>query len=1062
MKKPFIYYLFPPRLFLRNITKRAWILIIIATLSFQIQTIMAQTSREVLGMVHDELGEPLPGATVMVDKSTRGVVTDIDGSFAIKVSDNDVLIFSYIGYQEQKIAVEKQRRIIVKLLPKTDELDEVTIVGFAKQKKESVIASVSTIKPSDLKVPSSNLTSGIAGRMAGVISYQSSGEPGKDNTNFFIRGVTTFGYSSSPLILIDNIESSTDELARLSPDDVASFSIMKDATATAIYGARGANGVVLVTTKEGKEGPAKVSIRIENSISTPARNIKLADPITYMNMYNEAILTRNPERGRMFSDEKIANTGIGLNPYVYPAIDWYDELFKKTTMNQRANINLSGGGTMARYYVSLSFNNDNGALKVDKKNNYNSNIDIKRIQIRTNVNLDLTKTTRFDIRVNANIEDYNGPIDGGDRMYRKVRAASPVLFPKVFAPDESNIKTSHVLFGNAGGEGDYLNPYADMIRGYRESNTTLLTAQMELSQKLDAIIPGLSAKVLASTTRSSGFSIAREISPFFYSIGYYDKENDRYTLNQLNPNGGREDLDYNKSEPTVSSTYYFEGSINYTREFGKHNVGGLLVGTMREYLTGNAPDIQQSLPSRNLGLSGRATYAYDSRYLFEVNFGYNGSERFSKKERFGFFPSAGIGYLVSNEKFWPENKYVNKLKLKGTYGLVGNDKIGDLRDRFYYISEVNLNAGESGIVFGENFTEKIQTVNIGRYGNENITWEVAKKLDIGIETTLFNFLEIQADYFQEKRNKIYQNRPTIPAELGYAANLAANVGRASSKGFEVQVDANHSINKDLWIGVRGNFTFAKSNYDYAEEANLMYPWLTVTGYPINQMRGLIAERLFVDEADIANSPKQTYGEYMPGDIKYRDINGDDIIDNNDIVPIGYSTVPEINYGFGVSLGYKNLDFSCFFQGAARSSFYIDALRTTPFLDASTFDSDIFAGRKSPNAVMQCWADSYWRESDRNSYAAMPRLTTERIENNLQGSTWYLRDGSYIRLKSVEIGYTIPQKTLKKIRINNLRVYVSGLNLFSISKFKEWDVEQGGNGFNYPIQSVYNLGLNVNF
>ncbi|GCB33376.1 SusC/RagA family TonB-linked outer membrane protein [Bacteroides faecalis] len=1038
---------------------KVWLALIV--LSFQMTAITAQTTREVTGIVYDEQGEGLPGVTVLVDKSSRGVVTDIDGSFSIKVGNTDVLIFSYLGYQTQKITVGIQKKITVNLQPKTDELDEVTVVGFAKQKKESVIASVTTIKPSELKVPSSNLTQGLSGRLAGVIGYQSSGEPGKDNVNFFIRGVTTFGYSASPLILIDNIESSADELARLPVDDVASFSIMKDATATAIYGARGANGVVLVTTKEGKEGPAEVNIRLENSISTPARNIEMADPITYMKMYNEAMITRNPLAPRPFSDEKIANTGKGLNPYVYPEIDWYDELFKKTVMNQRVNVSLKGGGTMARYYVSANFSQDNGALKVDPKNNYNTNIDIKNIQLRTNVNLNLTKTTQFDIRVNANFQDYNGPIDGGDMMYRKVRVSSPVMFPKSFAPDDSNVLTQHVLFGNTD-EGNYLNPYADMIRGYRDSHETTLTAQMELSQKLDFLTEGLSFRILANTTRYSGFSLVREISPFYYNIGYYDKDNDRYTLNLLNPETGREDLNYSSSAPSVNSTYYFEAALNYARRFGKHDVGGLLVGTMREYISGNAPNIQESLPSRNIGLSGRATYAYDSRYLFEFNFGYNGSERFAKKERFGFFPSAGIGYLISNEPFWHENKYVNKLKLKATYGLVGNDKIGNLQDRFYYISEVNLNAGDSSIRFGEDWQQAMQTIATTRYGNPNITWEVARKLDIGVETTLFNFLEVQADYFQEKREKIYQDRPTIPAELGYAAKLSANVGRASSRGFEVQMDANHSFNKNWWMSLRGNFTFARSNYDYAEEARLNYWWQTVTGYPIGQQRGLIADRLFIDEADIANSPRQMFSDYMPGDIKYRDINGDDIIDDNDVVPIGYPTVPEINYGFGVSVGYKNFDISCFFQGSGRSSFYVDAMRNTPFVNADSFDNDTFKGRIAPNGLMQCWVNNYWSESNRNSYAAMPRLTTETVENNTRASTWWIRDGSYIRLKSVEMGYTFSDKILKKLHMTNLRIYASGLNLLTFSKFKEWDIEMGGNGFNYPIQAVYNIGLNIGF
>ena len=1030
---------------------KVWLALIV--LSFQMTAITAQTTREVTGIVYDELDQPLPGATVSVDKSTRGVVTDLDGTFSIKVKDTDVLIFNYLGYQEQRITVGKQQVIKVKLLPKTDELDEVTVVGYARQKKESVIASVTTIKPSELKVPSSNLTHGLAGRLAGIITQQSSGEPGKDNVNFFIRGVTSFGYSVSPLILIDGIEASSEELARLPVDDIASFSIMKDATATAIYGARGANGVVLVTTKEGKEGPAQIDIRLENSFSVASREVEMADPVTYMKMYNEAIVTRNPLSPRLFSDEKIANTGKGLNPYVYPAIDWYDELFKKTVINQRATVSLRGGGKTARYYVSAALNRDNGALKVDKKNNYNNNIDIKNIQLRTNVNLNLTKTTQFDIRVNANFRDYNGPIDGGDAMYHKVRISSPVMFPKSFAPDDSNVLTKHVLFGNAG-QGNYLNPYADMIRGYKEAHTTDLSAALQLSQKLDFITKGLDIRVLANFTRYSGFSLQREVSPFFYSIGYYDKATDRYTLNQLNPESGREDLNYWSDAPQANSTYYFEGAINYARQFGKHEVGGLLVGIMREYATANAGSVQESLPARNIGLSGRATYAYDSRYLFEFNFGYNGSERFAKNERFGFFPSFGAGYLISNEPFWPENKYVNKLKVKATYGLVGNDAIGNRRDRFFYISEVNLNAGGS-IPFGDNWQQSYPTVAIGRYSNPNITWEVAKKLDIGIETTLFDFLEIQADYFQEKREKIFQSRPTIPVELGFAAGLAANVGRASSKGFEMQIDANRWFTNDLLVSLRGSFTFARSNCDYKEEERKNYWWLSEMGQPMNQMRGLIADRLFIDEADIANSPRQTFGDYMPGDIKYRDINGDDVIDDNDVVPIGYPYFPEINYGFGVSVKYKNFVASVFFQGAGRSSFYISARDNTPFLD-------VHDNRISPNGLLKYWVNNYWSESNRNCYAAMPRLTTEYIENNARASTWWARDGSYLRLKSVEMGYTFPKKILDKLRMTNLRLYASGLNLATFSKFKEWDIEMGGNAFNYPIQAVYNIGLNIGF
>lgn len=1033
--------------------------------------LLAQSGeREIAGVVFDENGEPLPSVTVIVENSTRGVITDVDGTFKIPVSNEDVLVLRYLGYEDLRIKIGVQEKIIATMNPKRDELEDVTVVGFARQKKESVIASVSTINPSELKVPSSNLTSGLAGRMAGLISYQLSGEPGKDNTNFFIRGVTTFGYSASPLILIDNIESTSDDLARLSSDDVAAFSIMKDATATSIYGARGANGVILVTTKEGREGPAKLNIRFENSISTPARNIEFADPITYMNLYNEAKLTRNPSAIREFSDEKIASTAAGGNPYVYPAIDWYDELFKKATMNQRINVNISGGGGVARYYVSANFSNDNGVLKVNNMNNYNNNINVKRISLRSNVNISLTKTTQLDVRVNTNFDNRTGPLDGGDIMYRKVLSASPVHFPKAFAPDENNIHTRHILYGNYG-TGNYLNPYADMIKGYNEYSSNMVTAQLQLSQDLSFITEGLKVRLLANAIRNSDYTLSRQTIPFYYSVGYYDKQKDKYTLNQLNPDEGREDLNYTPGTPIVNGKFYYEGAVTYDRGFGNHKVGGLLVGIMSNYVTGNPandpstnkPSLQSSLPSRNMGLSGRLTYAYDSRYMLELNFGYNGSERFSKKERFGFFPSAGVGYMISNESFWKKNKYIDGLKFKATYGLVGNDRIGSANDRFFYISQVLFDAGISPIYFGENFTEQIQTISTTRYGNPFISWEVARKLDIGVEMTLFDFLEIHADYFSEKRKNIFQKRANIPAEAGFAADLFANVGRSSSQGFEIQADANKSFGKDLWLGFRGNFTYARSKYDYLEERARPYPWLGETGRPIGQRYGYIAERLFIDDADIANSPKQSaFGTYMPGDIKYRDINGDDIIDGNDIVPIGYPEVPEIIYGFGISVGWKNLDFSCFFQGSARSSFYIDALRTTPFLNAAIADRDIFGDRIAPNNILKTYADSYWSESNRDSYAAQPRLTTEVVNNNIQPSTWYLRDGSYMRLKSVEIGYTLTTKWAEKIRMKQLRVYLSGLNLLTFSKFKDWDVEQGGNGFNYPIQAVYNIGVNINF
>lgn len=1007
------------------------------------------------GVIVDEKEEPMAGASAVIKGSSRGVMADIDGTFSIEVTVGDVLEVYFLGYEVQEIPVIKgQLEIRIQMYPQANEMDEVTVVGFAKQKKESVIASVSTITPQNLKVPTSNLTNTLGGRVAGIISYQTSGEPGKDNANFFIRGVTTFGYKQNPLILIDNIESTSTDLARLSPDDIASFSIMKDASATAIYGARGANGVILVMTKEGREGPAKLDVRVENSLSMPTMRVKTVDPITYMHLFNEAVVTRDPLRAKPYSQEKIAGTMAGLNPNVYPAVDWYSELFKPFTTNQRGNVNLSGGGKVARYYVSASLSNDTGILKVDRRNNYNNNINLKKLQLRSNVNINVTKTTTFDVRINTNFDEYSGPIDDGSYLYQKAMATNPVMFPKYFEPDENHRYTNHILYGNAG-DGRYLNPYADMVKGYRESSYSLLTAQAQLNQKLDFITKGLWLKVLGSTTRESSFSVSRATIPFYYSIGYYDKYYDKYTLSELNPKEGSEDLKYAPGTPSVNNTFYFEASMNYSRDFGKHNVTGLLVGIMSDRLTGNAPTLHESMSARNLGLSGRFTYAYDSRYFLEANFGYNGSERFAKKERFGFFPSIGAGWIISNEKSW-NVKQINKLKLKATYGLVGNDQIGNPRDRFFYISEVNLNNGNSGIYFGEEFSTGMGTVAITRYANENITWEIAKKLNVGVELGMFDGVEIQADYFREDRSNIFGIRSTIPAQNGYAAPLYANMGEAFSHGFEVQLDGNRSFSNGMWVSLRGNFTYATSEYKYTEEPKLPYPWLTAVGYNIGQQRGLIAERLFIDEADIANSPKQTFGDYMPGDIKYRDVNDDGIIDNNDIVPIGYPVTPEIVYGFGASWGFKGFDLSFFFQGAARTSFLLDPKAVSPFINMG------YDGRISNNSMLQAWADSYWSESNRNPYAAWPRLSDEIVTNNMQNSTWFLRDGSYLRLKSVELGYTLPEKFTNQFKVKNLRIYLSGLNLLTFSKFKMWDVEQGASGLSYPIQKVFNIGLNVGF
>ena len=1032
------------------------------SLFFLLSVSIFSQNKIVSGLVVDATGNPIPGVNIIEEaQKNNGAVTDFDGNFTISINEDSKLIFSYVGYTTKKIDTFGQDKLDVTLEEDLMGLDAVTVVAYGTQKKASVIAAVTSINPEDLRVPTSNLTSSIAGRVAGVISYQRSGEPGRDNAEFFIRGVSTFGYARSPLILIDGIETTSTDLARLQPDDIASFSIMKDATATALYGARGANGVILVTTKEGKEGVVKINVRYEKSYSAPTKSLEIADPITYMILHNEALATRNPLGGRIYSLEKILiSQDPNRNIMAYPTVNWFDELLEDYTLNSRFNFNVSGGGKVAKYYLAATVNSDNGNLKIDPQNNFNNNINFKRISLRSNVNVNLTPTTEVALKFNGNFDDYIGPLDGGAAVYQKAMQTNPVLYPRFYEPDQQFQNSTHILFGNYGQFGDYLNPYADMIRGYKDESYNNFLATVEVKQDLGFITEGLNARIMGNTSRYSFYNLERKYNPFYYTLGNYDFQSDQYTLIALNPNQGTEYLQYNEGNKVITNATYFEASLNYNTTIDDvHEVSGMIIGISRELKYANAGDLQRSLPYRNLGVSGRFTYAYDEKYFSEFNFGYNGSERFAKSERFGFFPSFGFGWYVSNEDFMSSiSDVVTKLKLKSTYGLVGNDQIGSAEDRFFYISQVNLNDGSMGAPFGNEFSNYINGVSIDRYANDQITWEKAKMLNLGLELGLFGKIDIQADYFTEYRSNILMDRAQVPASMGLQSPIRANVGEASSKGFEVSLDYKDNVTNDLFVAVRANFSFATSKYEVFEEldyVNAGLPWRSRIGLNLSQPFGYIAERLFIDEADIANSPIQTFGDYMAGDIKYKDINNDGIIDINDEVPIGFPTTPEIIYGFGASTSYRKLDLSFFFQGSARSSFFIDAFNTSPFIDTS-------GSAIGNNALLSAWANDHWSENDRNLYAAWPRLSDQLIDNNNRNSTWWLRDGSFLRLKSVEIGYSFNDKLAEKLGVSAGRVYVSGTNLITFSKFKLWDIEMGGNGLGYPIQKGANLGLNINF
>lgn len=1055
-------------------TPRLFILFLftICSLLFSSHSFAQQGEGKLSGMVLDSAhAMPLGGVTVLIKGTLQGTSTDEKGRFVLDIpGENALLTFSFVGYKSKDLRVHKGSPVTVKLPLAEDSTSDVVVVAYGKQKKQSMVASITSINVKELRGPTSNLTSMLAGRISGVIAYQQSGEPGADNASFFIRGVGTFGAGKrDPLILIDGMESSTNDLARLQPDDISGFSVLKDAAASSLYGARGANGVILVTTKMGAEGKAKFNIRAEAPVSTNTRNFKFADNITYMKLANEAVLTRDPLGVLPYSQNKIDHTAAGDDPLKYPNNNWINSLIKDYTVNQKFDMNVSGGSKTAQYYISGTYNIDRGILKTVPGSTFNSNIKLGNYSVRSNVNINITPTTRAVVRTSAQFDDYNGPqgyrdgdgnwVNGGRAVFNSAIWSNPVMFPAYY-PSSFAPYLKHPLFGNAfigNTTSLYSNPFAGMVSGFQQYQSSLMNAQLELNQNFSFVTPGLAARFMAYTQRYSFYDLNRRYSPFYYTL-MPDANGKLNILTPLNPNGGTEYLNFNQGDKIVNTVTYAEFATNYSRTFNdKHAVSGMLIGILRNFLNANAGDLQGSLPARNLGLSGRFTYGYDNRYLAELNFGYNGSERFAANHRFGFFPSAGVGWIVSNEKFFePLQNIVSNLKLRATFGLVGNDQIGRSSDRFFYLSNVNPNNDGNGYHFGIDQGHYVTGYSVSRYANTDITWEKATTTNLGLDLAFHNGINIVVDAYRAVRSNILMQRSTIPSTMGLEAGVQANVGEASSRGVDVALSYSKNFKNDMWLQARANMTYATSKFRINEEPK--YPdelkYLSKIGQSLEQVYGLVAERLFVDDIEARKSPVQSFGGNPPmgGDIKYRDINGDGKITSLDIVPLGHPKTPEITYGFGFSFGYKNFDISTFFQGNARVSFFINPYNISPFVQNGG----------SQNGLLSAIADSHWSEDNQNLHAFWPRFDAQFNNNNSQNSNWWLRDGTFMRLKTAELGYTFTRKTLKRIGFSNFRVYANGQNLFAFSKFKLWDPEMGGNGLGYPVQAVYNLGINFGF
>ncbi|MBB5438050.1 TonB-linked SusC/RagA family outer membrane protein [Pedobacter sp. AK017] len=1024
--------------------------------------------RVITGRVSDVNEAGIIGAGIRVKGTKIATVSDLNGNFSITIPNNDAILeFTSIGYASKEVPVKGLKEVRVTLQESTSTMDEVVITSFGTQKKESVVSAISTVRPSTMRNSSSNLTTALAGKVGGVIAYQRSGEPGLDNAEFYIRGVTTFSTSGKrdPLILIDGVEMATNDLARLNVDDIASFSVLKDASSAALYGARGANGVILVTTKVGAVDKLSISVRAEQSNSYNTKLAELADPVTYMKLHNEAVRTRNALVDLPYSSSKIRETELGTDPLRYPSVNWYDYLIDDKAINRRLNMNLTGGGQSVQYYLASNFQNDKGILKESEQNLVENNININRLQIRSNVTIKFAPTTTGVVRAYGSFDDRTGPyipsmkdelgntVSGGAAVFRAARNASPVRFLPFYPADAANEFTDHILFG-MNPEMSFSNPWAQVVSSFQESKESMMLLQMEMDHKFTGSLEGLTVRGTFNAMRKAYYAQNRAYRPFYYSLA--NTIDGSYQLTPLNPDSGTEYLNYESQGRTVNASQYGEVRLQYNKTFNKkHDLNALLVGTIRnetgtlQYDERVSDDLQASLARRNISSAGRLSYGYDSRYFLELNFGYNGTERFAEQNRWGFFPSAGAGWMISNEQFMKGVKdVITTLKLRATYGKVGNDQIGSLYDRFFYLSQINMNG--TGYWFGLNRNYRTG-ISIDRYANDQITWEVAKKANFGLELGLFNDLTLIADFFQETRSNILQTRVDIPTTMGLRVVPQANVGVAQGKGMDVELTYNKKFNNGLSLMINGNFTYAASTVKKWEEPDYSdVPWRTRVGQKINQPIGYIAERLFIDEEEVNNSPKQLFGEYGAGDIKYKDINNDGQINTDDMVAIGHPTIPEIIYGNSISVAYKAFDINFFIQGSARSSFFISPAGISPFLNQ---------GQK---ALMQTIADDHWSETNRNIEAFWPRLSEYTISNNNQTSTHWLRDGTFIRLKQAEIGYTLPERLSKRARMSMMRVYLSGTNLFYISKFKMWDPEMGGLGLGYPVQRVFNLGLNVKF
>lgn len=1014
------------------------LLVICSTLGLHAQAKVDREEIIVTGLITDESHEPLVGVNVVIqDRPGLGAITDINGKFKIKMEPYLRLVISFIGFETQEILIKEQKTIkVVMKEAKATALDEVVVTGTGEQRKLTMTGAVTNVDVSTLKTSSSSITNALAGNVAGVLARQASGMPGENRSEFWIRGISTFGAGSSALVLVDGFERSMNEI---NIEDIETFTVLKDASATAIYGSRGANGVVLITTKRGKEGKVHIDAKVEPTYNTRTYTPELVDGYTYATLMNEARITRN--QIPFYSDEDLHLLANGLDKDLFPNVDWMGMLLKKGAPTYRATLNINGGGSLARYYVSASYVKEAGMYNVDEGlKDYDTNSSYHRWNYRVNVDMDITKSTLVRVGIAGSLDKMNQP-GVGNSVWESVMGYSPITSPVLFS--DGRIPA----YGNSDGR---MNPWAASTQtGYQEHWNNKMQADITLEQKFDFITKGLKFVGRFGMDTNNAQWNNRKKLPEMWKV-----EQNRDSDGKLVPTKVRgEEIMSQQSSSTGERKEYLEAELHYNRSFSDHLIGGVLKYTQDKIInTTSNSDVIQGIDRRHQGLAGRFTYGWKYRYFVDFNFGYNGSENFAPNHQFGFFPAYSAAWNIAEEPIVKKHlKWMNMFKLRYSYGKVGNDT---MNDRFPYLPSFGNSSG-NGFNYSDLETSYFYDgLTYTKYATTNVTWEIATKHDIGIDFSLWDDrFTGTIDYFYERRDGIYQSRSFIPVSVGLNSSLsyATNVSAVSSRGLDGNFGFKQKIG-NVNLTLRGNITYSKSKILEYDEEVTNYKYTLATGFQVSQPRGLIAEGLFKDYDDIRNSAKQTWGDVMPGDIKYRDVNGDGIVNDKDYVPIGATNRPNLIYGFGFSAQWKGFDVNVLFQGAGKSTFFIDGYTVYPFKDGDW-----------GNILTDVVKSNRWilgENEDPN--AKYPRLSYGGNNNNYQSSTYWMRNGSYLRLKNLEVGYTIPKSIVNKIRLNNIRIYFMGTNLVTFSSFKLWDPELGSsNGQVYPLSKAYTLGLTIN-